>query len=174
MEVNYVLKRSYSVSNQLFLVLIFSLILLSSCNRRPDDALEPNDTPAQATAITVGVSIEARANQSNPDVFKIDVAENQTLTFELESLGLEECPKFILTGPNGVLYADALPTSCHRMVSPDIHEEDVDFEVIERFGYRLRTKAKVAGIYYLTIIEGSQADNIFPFSWDYRLKAIVE
>ncbi len=150
------------------------MILLSSCNRRPDDSLEPNDTLAQATELIMGVPIEARANQSNPDVFKIEVTENRTLTFELESLGLEVCPKFILTGPKGVLYADALPTSCSRIGLPDIHEEDVDFEIIERFGYLLRTKAKVAGTYYLTIIEGSHADNIFPYSWDYRLTAITD
>ena len=86
----------------------------------------------------------------------------------------EECPKFTLTGPDGVLYADAFPTSCHRIATPDVHEEGVDFETLENFGYRLRIKAKVAGIYYLTVIEGHQADNIFPFSWDYRLTATIE
>ena len=85
---NIKLGNQHTYATQLILSLIVSFLLLSSCNKRPDNPLEPNDTPAQATELIVGVAIEARANQGNPDVFKIDVAENQTLTFELESLGL--------------------------------------------------------------------------------------
>lgn len=156
-------------------LLASSLILISSCTPREDDKLEPNDTKKQATLIHIGKPIKARANQRNPDFFKIHVKQGKLLQFELKSLGLEDCPKFRLIDPNNrILYSDKRLYACGRMQGPGTELEGTRFEVISGFGYKLQTKIEHFGFYYLIVTEGGHADNIFPYSWDYELKATVK
>lgn len=139
-----------------------------------DDDLEPNDTLEQATELTEQTPVEARSHQGNPDVFKIEVGDNEVLTFDLKSLGGENCPAFTITHSNDqVLYADAR-ASCSRVGPPKTHDSSVVFEIFRDDGYQFRIQETISGYYYLTIIEGSAADNIFSFNWDYRLVAVIE
>lgn len=146
----------------------------AACLPRPDDRLEPNDSRGEAVTLQPGVAVEARANQGDPDVFKVAAGRGRTLNFELQSLGLEDCPAFRLEGPGGrVLYADGR-ARCRRMGKPAVQQPQVTFEIVAGFGYRLRALTPAAGDYYFTVIEGSDADNIFSYSWDYRLTVSIE
>ena len=140
---------------------------------RPDDALEPNDDLASATRLVAGQAVEGRANQGNPDVFAIQAAAGQTIVLRLESKGNEDCAAFQVTAPSGtVVYEDkgATCTSLER-AQPTA---SASLTVVQGFGYELRVTAAETGLYDLTINELGQADNVFPFSWDYRLTATLE
>ncbi len=145
------------------------LALLASGCLRPDDLLEPNNNVALATALQVGQIVEARANQGDPDVYKIAARRGQSLHFKLQSRGLEECPGFRLEDPrNQVLFKTQ--ARCRRVghQAPE-KAAGVTWQTGADFGYRLSTTAEIDGFYYLIILEGSDADNLFPYSWDYRL-----
>ena len=148
------------------------LVCFGSCDGvRPDDGLEPNDTAAQATRLQIGSAIEARANQGNPDVFVFDVAASQAIVIELQSRGLENCPGFTLVGPGEeVLFADRT-ARCRRVGPPATQKASVDFEIFADGSYRFRSVAEMAGPHYLTVLEGGDADNVFSYSWDYRITA---
>ncbi len=156
-------------------VLIGALTITAGCRTtRSEDALEPNDNAQAATLLVAGQAVEGRANQGNLDVFAIDAAADPTILLRLESLGLEDCAKFTVTDPGGrTLYRDSGFT-CERGPEPQVQAEGVTFTRVEGFGYELRIPATTAGTYLLTIDEHGQADNIFPFSWDYRVTATVE
>jgi hypothetical protein len=140
---------------------------------RPDDVLEPNDDFEHATKLAADQAVTARANQNNDDYFAIDVAAGQKIIFRLQSLGLEDRPVFTVFSPvKEVLYKDRDDFSGPRQT--ESHTEGVTSEDIKDFGYELRIPAKISGTYYLLIRERPQADNIFPFSWDYRLIATIE
>jgi hypothetical protein len=139
---------------------------------RPEDDLEPNDTFATATRLVPGEPAEARVVQYNPDVFVVAAGPDQTLTFTLENLGEEDCAAFVATSPAGeTLYADT-NGFCGRlgfypMTGPggtlDLQPADA--------GYILTVEALEAGDYYLTLTELGRADNIFDYSWLYRVTA---
>jgi len=153
------------------------LLTILSCTgcveQRPDDALEPNDTLEDATEITIGIPIEARANQGNSDVFKIEVDADEILSIDLVSLGKENCPGFTLIDPSAqVLFKDA-SARCRRIGQPEIHDAAVEFQ-INGEDYFFQTETTVSGYYYFTITEGRDADNILSYSWDYRLTVTVE
>ena len=152
-----------------------ALTMTAGCRTtRSEDALEPNDDAQAATVLVAGQAVEGRANQGNLDVFAVDAAADQTILFRLESLGLEDCAKFTVTDPDGrTLYRDSGFT-CERGPEPEVQAEGVTFTRVEGFGYELRIPAATAGTYLLTIDERGQADNIFAFSWDYRVTATVE
>lgn len=159
----------------LAVLLIGTLTTTTGCRTtRSEDALEPNDTTQTATVLTAGQAVEGRANQGNLDLFAVEAAADQTILFRLESLGLEDCAKFTVSDPAGqTLYRDSGST-CDRGPEPDVQAEGVTFTRVEGFGYELRIPAATAGTYLLTIDERGQADNIFAFSWDYRVTATVE
>ena len=150
---------------------LLGLVLLAGCpGPREDDALEPNDNFEQATRIELGEAVEGRANQDNPDVFVVAVEAGVSLEFSLEDRGLENCPSFQVHDPNELELlgqdpsSDCLPDETRTV-------EGASFEETGEGGYRIVVSAELAGDYYLTIIEGSEADNIAPFGWDYRLTA---
>jgi len=154
---------------------LISLFFCTGCrDPLPDDNLEPNDTLEQATELTRQTPVEARSHQDNPDVFKIEVGDDEVLTFDLESLDGENCPGFTITHSNDqVLYADA-GARCRRVGPPKTHDSSVEFEILRDYGYQFRIPMTIPGYYYLTIIEGSNADNMFRYHWDYRLVVMVE
>lgn len=47
-------------------------------------------------------------------------------------------------------------------------------EDVQGFGFRLRVPAQEQGAYYLTITELGHVDNVFTYSWRYRLTATTE
>lgn len=145
---------------------------VSGCWARPDDALEPNDSAAQATPLEPGVALSARANQGNPDVFAVRAEAGRTLLITLESLGLEECPAFRLDDPHGrTLYADAY-ARCRRVGGPAVQQAGVTFEHAPGV-YRLRVAETTAGTYLLQVLEGGDADNLSPYSWDFRVRVTL-
>lgn len=164
------------------LLLLATTVLLAGCPRsaRPDDALEPNDDPAQATPLPPGQPVEARANQGNPDVFAVDVpATGGTLVFLAEDRGLENCPAFTVTGPGPQALFEDVHSFCNRVAEEPRKAPGVEFHM--RFGtgsdaesYELRIPASQPGRYLLTILEQGRVDNAAPFSWDYRLTARLE
>lgn len=161
--------------------ILLATVLLTGCPRgaRPDDALEPNDSPESATPLTPGQPVEARANQGNPDVFSVEAPEGRTLVFLAESRGLENCPAFTVTGPGGQALFEDVHSHCSRVAEEPRKAEGVEFHM--RFGagtsaeaYELRIPTAQPGRYLLTILEQGRADNVAAFSWDYRLTARVE
>lgn len=155
-------------------------VLSTGCSHlfaRSDDALEPNDDTAHATPLTAGQSVKGRANQGNADVFSLQAAEGNRLVFRLESLGLEDCPAFTVTGPDGqVLYRDQT-YRCHNGHQGQPAERVAGAEVTRTqspSGYEVRAPAARAGTHFLTIHEQGEADNVAPYSWDYQLTAQLE
>lgn len=160
------------------LLLLLPLLWAGCTHTRPDDALEPNNTGEQATPLTPGTPVQGRANQGNPDVFALEVpAGKAAVVFRLESLGLEDCAAFTITGPGAqVLYDDGRFRNCQRPASPPVAVAGARLSSLGggAQGYELRAPATQAGRYFLTILEQGQADNSFLFSWDYRLTALLE
>lgn len=141
---------------------------------RVDDALEPNDTAQTASPLVLGEPLTARVVQGSPDVFAIAVGPGETLIFTLESLGEEECAAFTVTGPSDVLlYADQAGL-CSLLGEEEFQVDGASLTPLADFGYELRVPAEIAGDYFLTIVELGQADNIFTFSWHYRLTVNLE
>jgi len=162
-----------------FTLVILALLLVWTlgCRHfaRPDDTFEPNDDMQHATKITVGQVVIARANQWNADVFVFSSEGKGTIVFSMQSLGGEDCAAFTVTGPNNVvLYQDSGSFCSSKGDYPAVIGEGVEFKKLEDSGYEINVSANRAGTYYLQIYERSQADNIFPFSWDYRLTAKVK
>jgi hypothetical protein len=160
---------------------LLATLLLTGCPRgaRPDDALEPNDDPARATPLALDTAVEARANQGNPDVFSVEAPAGRTLIFLAESRGLEVCPAFTVNGPGGEALFEDVHANCNRTAEEPRKAPGVEFHT--RFGagtsaeaYELRIPTAQPGRYLLTILEQGRADNLAPFSWDYRLTARVE
>lgn len=150
-------------------------LCLGGCPR-PDDLFEPNDTFATATPLEPGVPITASVAQSTTDVFAIEATAGQTVVFRIESLDFEVCPLFSATGPDGtVLYEEPL-TRCRRFdpVEPTVQVGGSSLTIIRDEAFELRVPAASDGPYFITILEGGEADNIFDFNWAYRLTATVE
>ncbi len=157
------------------LALPLATLLLTGCvHARDDDALEPNDDFAEATRLSPGDAIEGRANQGNPDVFVVAAGPDQSLVFALADLQYENCPAFRVHGPDGRELLGQDPSSnCSVPASETRQEPGVVLRELENGDREIEIPAAVEGDYFLTIIEGSEADNIAPFSWDYRVTAIL-
>jgi len=154
-------------------ILLTFLSCTGCVDQLSDDALEPNDTIEDATEITAGIPIDARANQGNSDVFKFEVDAEEILSIDVVSRGKDNCPGFSLIDSNElVLFKDAR-ARCLRIGQPDIHDPTVEFQINDE-DYFFQTKTTTSGYYYFTITEGRDADNIFPYSWDYRLTVTLE
>ena len=156
------------------------VVLLLPCSMggcpRPEDSLEPNDTPETATPLTIGQAIEGRVVQGNDDVFSVVSGPGQTLLFTMESLGEEEvkCAAFAVRAPGGTVLYEDQNTYCERQGTQPVQVSGAALEEVQGFGYRLRVPAQEQGQYYLTIRELGYVDNIFTYSWQYRLTATVE
>ncbi len=143
---------------------------------RPEDSLEPNDTPETATPLTLGQAVDGRVVQDNDDVFSVVSGPDQILLFTMQSLGEEEaeCAAFTVTSPTGtVLYQDE-NTFCGRQGSQPTQVSGATLEDVQGFGFMLRVPAQEQGAYYLTVRELGHVDNVFTYSWRYRLVATVE
>ena len=141
---------------------------------RPDDGMEPNDDIEHATRLIVGQTVDGRANQGDDDVFLLDVERLSTVVYRMESMGLEDCPTFTASGSTGdVLYRD-VHFNCRRGPEPAEQVSGAGLTLVPGFGYELRVPATCAGTYLLIIHEQGMADNIAPFSWDYRLTVSLE
>ncbi len=157
-------------------VLVFAIglfaLLLCGCPRFPrmEDGFEPNDTREMATTLEVGVPITARAVQGNPDVFKFMADPGELLIFTLESLGEEDCVAFTVTGPDGTeLFADQHFFCGDRGFEPPLTVNGVGLNMGMEDRYVLSVPADAGGDYFLTINELGEVDNLFDFSWLYRL-----
>jgi hypothetical protein len=94
----------------------------------------------------------------------------------MESLGEEEveCAVFTVGAPTGtILYRDE-NVFCGRQGTQPIQVSGAALEEVRGFGFRLRVPAQEQGQYYLTIRELGHVDNVFTYSWRYRLTATVE
>ena len=143
---------------------------------RPDDLFEPNDTTATATPLVPGKPITARVAQFTNDVFTIEVSAGQTVLFRIESLDFEVCPLFSATGPDEtILYKEPL-TSCRDFepIEPEVQIDGASLTIFPNKAFELRIPAEKEGRYFLTIFEGGHADNVFSYSWEYRVTATFE
>jgi hypothetical protein len=144
---------------------------------RAEDGLEPNNTLAMATRLSLGQAVEGRVVQGNPDVFIVAAGPGKTLRFTMDSIGEEEeaCAAFLLTAPNGaVLYDDDL-SGCNRGgLGGPIAVPGATLNERPGIGYELVAPADLAGDYALTLTELGHADNIFTYSWRYRMTAQQE
>lgn len=142
---------------------------------RPEDALEPNDTPETATRLVVGEPAEARVVQYNADVFAVAAGPDETLVFTLENLGEEDCAAFEVTSPDGdTLYADT-NGFCGRLGFYPMPGPGGELDRLpDDAGYILTISAEQEGDYFLTLTELGRADNIFDYSWLYRVTAETE
>jgi len=152
-----------------------ALISMGGCPR-PDDAFEPNDTIATATVLTLDEALVGVASQFNNDVFSVEVSAGDALLFKVESLDHDVCPLFTLSAPDEtVLYAEP-SVFCRNFeeVVPETQVGDASLTILPDQAFEIRVTAEQDGPYYLTIFEGSHADNLFTFSWNYQITASVE
>jgi len=159
-------------SNVLFFAIGLFALLLCGCPRFPrsEDSLEPNDTRDTATTLEVGVPITARAVQGDPDVFRYTAGPGELLIFTLESLGEEDCPAFIVTGPDDTeLLADQHFFCGDRSFDPPFLVNGASLNTEMEGRYVLSVPTDAGGDYFLTINELGEVDNFFDFSWLYRL-----
>ena len=155
-------------------VLVALLAACSGCPPVPEDALEPNDTPETATALSPGLPIEARAVQDNLDVFVVEAGPDQTIVFTFEHLGDDNCAAFTVTAPDSqVLYRDN-NSFCGREFTTPTAVEGASLQSTSTGGYILRVPAQLQGEYLLTVDELGEVDNVFDFVWRYRLTAALE
>lgn len=157
------------------LLTIASTFSLGGCPR-PDDGFEPNDTIASATVLTAGVPVTARVLQSTNDVFSIEASAGETVLFRMESLAPEVCPLFTATGPDGTILYKEPETYCRdfRTIEPEIQVDGSSLTIVRDVAFELRVPAAISGPYFITIFEGGHADNVFTYSWDYRLTATLD
>lgn len=150
------------------------VLAIAGCKKaRPDDALEPNNNFQSATVLTAGQTLTGRANQGNVDVFAFKSEARRLIVFSLQSIGMEDCAAFTVTAPDGgILYQDS-DSFCDKTRERAVRAAGVRFAKVKDFGYEIRVPAETAGTYFLSINERGRADNIYPFSWDYRIKADV-
>jgi len=154
-------------------LLIATLTLVGCRYPRDDDGWEPNNDPASATPLAPGAPITARANQDDPDVFRIDLDSPASLRVLIEDLGLEKLPSFTLTGPDGEdRYRDGTFIS-HRPPRPEHCDERTTMTAVGE-DFILRVEDAAPGAWYLTVREMGAADNTLLFSWDYRVTANLE
>lgn len=153
-------------------LLLFVLVTLvgGGCPR-PEDRLEPNNTAGQATPLSAGVAVAGRVVQGNPDVFSFLHAGGGSLHFALQTLEQEEerCAAFRVVAPDGQTLYDDNSITCSRGWDAATVAPGASLEYRPGTGYDLRVPAAAAGTYYLTISELGYADNVFTFSWHYRL-----
>ena len=169
------MRLAYLRIAQFGLLVVTSGLCLGGCPR-PDDSFEPNDTLATATPLEPGVPITASVAQSTQDVFAIEASVGQTVLFRIESLEFEVCPLFSAAGPDGtILYEEPL-TRCRHFdpIEPTVQVEGSSLTIIRDEAFELRVPATSDGLYFITILEGGEADNIFDFNWSYRLTATFE
>jgi len=157
-------------------VVAIGIVILPLCGcpgfPRPEDGLEPNDTKETATMLEVGVPVEARAVQGDPDVFRVSAGPARLLILTLESLGEEDCAAFTVTGPDGTeLFADQHHFCGDRGYEPPVAVAGADLNTETEGRHVLSVPAEVGGDYFLTINELGEVDNFFDFSWLYRLTA---
>ncbi len=162
-----------------FIILTGLCLMGAGCPRVPEDALEPNDAPEQATSLSLDTPLTARAVQGNADVFAIDleIVGGTTLArlqFEFENLGGDdECATFTVTAPDGsTLYRDTNPF-CSRAFYEVDQVPSATLEIRPDEGYTLTVPAESSGRYLLTVNERGQVDNVFDFFWDYRVTATL-
>ncbi len=161
-----------SRSSALILELGLLALFLSGCPGflRPEDSLEPNDTMEAATELEIGLPVNARAVQGNPDVFRLAANPGELLIFTLESRGEEDCAAFTVTGPGDTeLFADQHSFCGDRSFDPPIAVDGAALNTGLDGAYVLSVPANETGDYFLTINELGEVDNFFDFSWLYRL-----
>ena len=141
---------------------------------RPEDGLEPNNSFETATTLIPDVLVEGRVGQGNPDVFAVASTAGQTIVFDLTNLGGEDCAAFTVTAPDATVLYDDGNITCDPFRVPQIQVPGASLQRRGEAGYVLRVPAERQGTYFLTLTERGQADNIFTFSWDYRLVAGLE
>ncbi|MCK5358509.1 MAG: hypothetical protein KAJ48_08955 [Elusimicrobiales bacterium] len=162
----------FQFARPFFLFGFCAILIISGCKKtRSDDALEPNDTFQLATELTAGKVLAGRAKQENIDIFSFKCEAMREIVFSLQSIGLEDCAEFTVTGPGGdILYQDE-GSFCDSPRELAMRVNGVKLEEIKNFGYKIYVPAKKSGKYFLSISERGRPDNIYPFSWDYKIKA---
>lgn len=156
------------------LIVLFPLVL-GGCPR-PEDSLEPNDSPSTATRLMLGVPTQGRVIQGNRDVFVVAAGPNVTLVFEMTSLGEEEedCVAFSLIAPDGTTLYEDHRLYCRAGVELPTQVDGAGLTQEEGIGYELSAPAAAAGDYVLTLTELGEVDNLFDYSWQYRITARTE
>lgn len=153
---------------------VFCLLLpCASCRYNPSS--KPHDTFETATALTPGVEVLDAVGQDTADVFFIEAPAGKTVSFKLRSRGHEDCPEFTVVGPRQrTLYQDRHGFCGDPPLMAETQAEGVSVSGKRGAGYELRVPAEEAGKYFLRIQERRQADNLFPYRWDFGLTALLE
>ena len=164
--------RFCSVWNVRWIAAAAVLASMAGCPR-PEDILEPNNTPDTATRLMPGVPVEGRVIQGNPDIFVITGSGNQTLVFSLESLGEENCNSLRVVGPGDQTLYEDTNQFCGRVGAVSVVQQGGMLELLGE-DVRLTIRADAPGDYFLYLYERGEADNILDFSWRYRLTATMQ
>jgi hypothetical protein len=161
------------VNRSLVAALVLVLAGCRSACARDDDGLEDNDTFQQATKLEVDKPIDGRANEDDPDVFVVDAPEGKTLTFALTSRGLEEgyADFCLFYGDEQALLFDG---SRWHDCAPEGTQRATDIATVTQDGRDFVVATHRPGRYFLSIIQGGEADNQLPFSWDYTIVAHIQ
>lgn len=141
---------------------------IPSWYERSDDQLEPNNSFSQATQLTAGAIYHARANQGDADFFRIDITDMIPLNVKISDRGLEHCPTLSVYSADRTLLHRSKVSCSGAKIEDEITRTGI---TLKRVGndYQLTIVPTSSDTYYLSIVEGGQADNVLPFSWDYSV-----
>jgi hypothetical protein len=167
--------RARTTTRRLSALAILGLTLIGGCPP-PADAPEPNDSAPPATPPPPRVAVEAPPLQGNPHAFPIPLAAGGVLHFAAQTLDVEEesCAAFAVLAPDGTILYDDNLTSCSRGLAEPTQVDGASLAHQPGAGYDLRVPAAQAGTYVLTVRVLGYADNLFTYSWHYRLTATQE
>jgi hypothetical protein len=166
--------RNRTLGGRLLLA-VAALSAVGGCPR-PEDRFEPNNTALTATPLVLGLAVEGRVSQGNPDVFIINADARGTLRLVMNSIGQEEedCAAFRLEDQGGTVLYDDQALSCSRGLDEPVRAAGVTLGHVDGAGYELAAPVEDGGVYLLTLRELGYADNVFTYSWHYRVTAMVE
>ena len=159
-------------------LLMSSLLFLPACDfffpPAPNDALEPNNSLAEATILEFDTPLKARSVQGDPDVFLVSLEASSTVIFKVATVADDNKGRlsFTVTDADGFLF-EGRPENCRVARSSENAGVTLSPEAVANACY-LRLSVSKAGTYYLTLIDRGEADNIFPTHWDYQVEAELE
>ena len=148
------------------------LLMTFSCAPQ-DDAFEPNDSFTQATALSLGKAIKALVLQNNSDVFSIEAQAGQKIVFTI-SAEEERAPynvDFSLQDAKGNVWQSF---DCYRVENCELQEANINITRSKDgavLAFELSQEVNASGLYYLTIRQNPDADNMFAYYWRYSISS---
>jgi hypothetical protein len=122
----------------------------AECSRPSDDRLEPNNDRAHASRLERNAQVTARSVEGDVDAWSFEARRGDRL--EIKVVPHKHFGEIVLYGPAGAELARGRGRGIWTATGWQ-HDLDVS----------------EPGMYVVTVLQDSAADNVFWFSWDYTI-----